>query len=603
LIPPVTDEPIDVIIVASWFPAYDGLADGRFVADQAEALLATGAARPFVITFDGVRLTGGATARGRQEHVVVAATRAAAASVAPLFVAPARGVDPELPVARLAIAEGQSPGSRTVHAAIHREVVLRAAAERLRAGGVGNGIVHAHTVYPDGAAAARLAEQLGWPLVITEHSSFVDKIIAAPGPKERYAAAVGKAARVFAVSEMLAGELRAAFPELADRFHVLPNSVPVDLFRASPLSERRVDELLFVGNRKASKGIENLLRAVVIARAERPTVTLRLLGRSPDEATEAGWRSLAVSLGIAEAVSFEEPVDRAGIADAMARASLFVHPSPRETFGVVAVEALASGTPVVATDSGGVTEILGDDPERLGAVVPTDDAEALGRAIVAALERRADFDPAGLRASVERRFGSAYVAERLLVVYRELLANAPAEPGAIPPAEAQVPPPGPVVVVALDRERAAQRLRPLPDGLRESLTLVTGRAPAEIALPNVRRVVEVDIEPVWRPNPSSPAAIRRSGVVGRLARLASDPKGTIERRLGRGSGSEAALSPAVEALRAHLAEHPDVGVLPLDGHDHLVASKVGAPIAAGGSARRLADLGQVAGLAGQSRSG
>ena len=169
--------------------------------------------------------------------------------------------------------------------------------------------------------------------------------------------------------------------------------MPVALFRAAPLEERRTDELLFVGYRKASKGIENLLRAVAVARAARPTVTLRLLGRSPDEATEDGWRSLAASLGIADAVSFEEPVDRAGIADAMARASLFVHPSPRETFGVVAVEALASGTPVVATDSGGVTEILGPEPGRFGALVPADDPTALGHAIVETLERRAALRP------------------------------------------------------------------------------------------------------------------------------------------------------------------------------------------------------------------
>ena len=53
----------------------------------------------------------------------------------------------------------------------------------------------------------------------------------------------------------------------------------------------------------------------------------------------------------------------------MARASVFVHASRYETFGVVAAEALAAGLPVVATDSGGVTEILGAEPERLGALV------------------------------------------------------------------------------------------------------------------------------------------------------------------------------------------------------------------------------------------
>jgi glycosyltransferase involved in cell wall biosynthesis len=577
--------PIDILVVGSWFPAYDDLAAGRFVADQAEALLATGAARPFVITFDGVRLSGGASQRGRQEAVVVAATRAAAATVEPLFVAPARGVDRALPVARLAIAQGQTPSSGATHDVTHREVVLRAVASRLQASGAGRGVVHAHTVYPDGAAAASLADALGWPLVITEHSSFVERILATPGQKEAYEAAVGRAAKVFAVSEMLAGELRAAFPSVADRFHVLPNSVPMWLFRAAPLADRTPDELLFVGYRKPSKGIENLLRAVGVARAARPTVTLRLLGRSPDEATERGWRSLAASLGIADAVTFEEPVDRAGIAAAMARASLFVHPSPRETFGVVAVEALASGTPIVATDSGGVTEILGPEPGRLGALVPADDAKALGHAIVETLERRELFDPEALRASVEKRFGSSYVAERLLVEYREALADTDSADGSIP-AAGPPPVPGASKVVALDRERAALRLGPLPGPLRRSITLLTAREPADAAAPDVGRLVEVDVEPTWRPKTDAPAATRRRGLAGRLARLASDPKGTLDRRLGRGASAASSLDPAVKALRDVMGPG---AVLPLDGHDHEVAAAAGAHIAAGGSIRRLAD--------------
>jgi glycosyltransferase involved in cell wall biosynthesis len=585
----VTDGPIDVLVVASWFPAYDDRAAGRFVADQAEALLATGVARPFVITFDGVRLTGGGTSRGRQEAVVTAATRAAARDLEPLFTAPARGVDPTLPVARLAIAEGQTPATKGLHASIHRGDVLKQVAGRLAtAGAGGRGVVHAHTVVPDGVAAAVLADGLGWPLVITEHSSFVERIIATPGQREAYAAAVARAVKVFAVSEMLAGELRTAFPEVADRFHVLPNSVPVDLFQVTALEDRVPDELLFVGYRKPSKGVENLLRAVAVARAARPTITLRLLGRSPDEATEAGWRSLASSLGIADSVSFEEPIDRAGVAAAMARASIFVHPSPRETFGVVAVEALASGTPVVATDSGGVTEILAPEPGRVGALVPVDDPNALGLAIVETLERRALFDPVELRASVEKRFGSTYVAERLLVEYQRVLAGVAAG-GSIAPAASPTGPARPIVVVALDRERAALRLGPLSPELRRSITLLTARQPVDVAAPSVGRVVEVDVEPAWRPRPDAPSATRRPGLAGRLARLASDPGGTFNRRLGRGPGSDSALAPAVEALRG-LMTSARSDVLPLDGHDHVVAAKVGAPIAAGGSIRRLADL-------------
>jgi glycosyltransferase involved in cell wall biosynthesis len=485
-----------------------------------------------------------------------------------------------------------------------RESVLRALAQRLateRSPERGNegialarGVVHAHTVYPDGAAAVALAQRLGWPLVITEHSSFVEKIIGVPVLRDRYEGALASAHAVLAVSEMLAEELRTAFPAQAVKIAVLPNAVPVDLFRSGPTEERVEDELLFVGYRKATKGIENILRAVALAHERRPTIVLRLLGRSPDEATEQGWQSLARDLGISDVVTFEPSVDRAEIAAAMARASLFVHPSPRETFGVVAVEALAAGLPVVATDSGGVSEILGPNPDDVGALVAIDDPEALAEAIVRTLERRASFDPVALRATVERRFGAAYVAERLLVVYREALGPhvGPDVATEAVSTAAGTPPPGRTIVVALDRARAALRLGPLPDGLRAQVDLVTSTEPSEVLLPRVRSVAEVAIDTAWQP--PVPAGRRpRRGLAGRLERLARDPIGTVLRRLGRGTGSEPSLRPATRAIQLVVANAGErVELLPLDGHDHLaVAPLVGKGTArlSSGGLRRLAD--------------
>jgi glycosyltransferase involved in cell wall biosynthesis len=597
--------PIDIIVVASWFPSVDDPAAGRFVADQAEALAATRVARVAVVTFDTARLSGGATSRGRQAAVVLDAARAAVAAADPLFHAPAWGVDPALPVARLSIPDGLTAAAGPAHTAAHRQVALLALGRRLVDEGAAGrrGVVHAHTVYPDGVAAFALADALGWPLVLTEHSSFVDRIVAAPVLHKAYAATLGRAHRTLAVSEMLADELRAAFPEHAAGIDVLPNAVPLDLFPPGEIEGRVDDELLFVGYRKATKGIENLLRAVAIARAARPTITLRLLGRSPDAATEAQWLALVEELGLEGAVAFDDPVDREGIAAAMRRASLFVHPSPRETFGVVAVEALASGLPVVATDSGGVSEILGEDASAVGGLVPIDDPEALGAAIVDALERRVTFEPTTLRSAVERRFAADYVAEKLLVIYREALGGrelgedaadlgpigaSPGTVGAEFAAAATIR----TVVVALDRERAAARLAPLPEALRLQVDLVTATDPAEVVLPAMGNLVEVAIDTTWRPKPAAPGS---AAPAARLGRLARDPIGTLRRRLGRDAGSDRSLRPATDAIRAHVRGIPGgetVELLPIDGHDELATAplvKAGVARRSAGGLRRLAD--------------
>jgi hypothetical protein len=287
----------------------------------------------------------------------------------------------------------------------------------------------------------------------------------------------------------------------------------------------------------------------------------------------------------------------------MRRASLFVHPSPRETFGVVAVEALAAGLPVVATDSGGVTEILGDEPERLGALVAADDPAALAAAILETLGRGSDFDPQVLRGSIERRFGRQFVAERLLVAYRDALATRstprtrPADPLVGATSEPQSGSSRmPSLLVALDRARAAVRLAGLPASLREALVVVTAIEPATARLPAVGRLVELDIDVHWR----VPVAALPTGVpapVGRLLRLAKDPIGTFRRRAGLDTGSERSLEPAtrvIERLVEPAATGAGVGsvVVALDGHDHLAVASL---VASGrvqlypGGLRRLAD--------------
>ena len=286
-------------------------------------------------------------------------------------------------------------------------------------------LIHAHTGYPDGAAAAHLSERVGCPLIVTEHSSMVARHLSNPIQREWYLRAIDRASRFVAVSETLASELRAALPERAEKIVVIPNAVRIDDFVIEPAEMRVADQLLFVGYLKETKGIATLLEAFARVRATRPAATLVLVGEAPTPELRSRWEALADQLGIAGAVRFAGALDRAGVATAMSAATLFVHPSPRETFGVVAVEALASGLPVVATDSGGVTEVLGSDPNKVGAVVPPGDADALARAILVTLERIDAFDPEQLRASVAARFGSRAVATRLLDLYREVLDRAP----------------------------------------------------------------------------------------------------------------------------------------------------------------------------------
>ena len=593
-LPAMPGRPITLLVVAGWYPSVLDPVAGRFVADQVEALAATGMVRPLVASFDPADLVGS----GRLRSDTAAAIRRRAGDAIrhhPAVFAAGSGI----PVARLPIAGGRDPSAGPTHAAATRRAALEALADRWLSGRETvvprPDIVHAHTVYPDGVAAAALARRFGCPLVLTEHASFVGRLIADPAVRAAYAETARIAGRLIAVSRTLAAELVAALPELETRLEVVPNAVPLDAFRAAPRTERRADELVFVGYRKPSKGIDSLLEAVARVRRDRPTVTLRLIGSSPTEAIEAGWRRRIAELDLADAVRLEPVADRAEVAAALAGASLFVHPSPRETFGVVAAEALAAGLPVVATDSGGVTEILGPEPDRVGAVVPPDDPIALAAAILRTLGRIESFDPDALRASVSDRMSATVVADRLAGLYASLLAaDEPADAG---PPGPYLPTPRPVrVVVAFDRGRA-MLLKALPPEARAAVVLATSGGREE--LPNgLGDVVEADLGDRIR-SVADRAAIGSPRGWRRVARAMRHPL-AVARRRGWLPGLRRALAAeGVAAVRAALATArglagPDrqVELVCVDGVDYLAAE----PLLASGEAtlvpgglRRLGD--------------
>ena len=136
-----------------------------------------------------------------------------------------------------------------------------------------------------------------------------------------------------------------------------------------------------MGRLAPDKDYTTLLRA--FARLPGSETRLVILGEGPERTK---LQDEAQALGVAERVSL--PGFKRDIESELARARCFALSSRRETFSLACVEALAHGLPVVATDCGGPSEILGK--HEFGALVPVGDVEGLAQAIKAALAQPGD---------------------------------------------------------------------------------------------------------------------------------------------------------------------------------------------------------------------
>lgn len=255
----------------------------------------------------------------------------------------------------------------------------RRALRELRADGFDFDLIDAHYFYPDGVAAIRLGAALGRPVVITARGSDVNLI---PRVSAHARAAVVDAARRAAAVIVVSDALRSALLALgapADRIHVIRNGVDRDLFTppsdAGPATGRRV---LSVGSLTANKGHHLVIEAI----AQLPDTTLTIAGRGPMHAELA---QTAERLGVADRVTFAGSVDQAALRGLYGSADALVLASEMEGLPNVLLEALACGTPVLATSVGGIPEVV-TSPDA-GALLPERSAAAIAATLPGVLDR------------------------------------------------------------------------------------------------------------------------------------------------------------------------------------------------------------------------
>ena len=281
-------------------------------------------------------------------------------------------------------------------------------------------VIHAHTGYLDGNAAKKIAERYNVPYVITEHTGPFSILTDKPIVKQRTLNAIKYANKVWAVSDSLRDTIASHYTRLKDKEHieVLYNGVNMDKFS---LSTKKVDfqkeiNIMYVGYMEEIKNPLNLLEAFKVVHQQYPQAKLKMVG---DGTLYNDLIKKIVELNINEYVTMYGLKTRDEVAELIKdECDIFVLPSKAETFGVVLIEAMACGKPLVATKCGGPQSIIQNEVGRL---CENNNIEDLSWTIKEVINEYNTFNSIRIRDSAKENFSHHSIVKRLAEEYQQLL--------------------------------------------------------------------------------------------------------------------------------------------------------------------------------------
>ncbi len=295
-------------------------------------------------------------------------------------------------------------------------------------------VLHLHGVFdPSNVQVAAIAKAMGVPYVVTSHGMLDDWCMAQKAFKKRaFMSVVGRryldgAARVHFTAQAERDQSMAWCPDSAET--IVPYLFDLEPYRDLPgrqLAEKRFEFLrekdeptvLFLSRLHHKKGPELLIQAASMLRQWGIKGKVALAGMGEAEYISS-LQSLATSLGIAEDVRLLGPVAGAEKVSLYQSADLFVLPTSQENFGLVLIEAMASGTPLITTkgvdiwkdlEGSGGAEIVDQRPEQLAGSIAALLQDRVRREDMASKARPwvfNTFDPAKLCGSYERLYTDA----------------------------------------------------------------------------------------------------------------------------------------------------------------------------------------------------
>jgi D-inositol-3-phosphate glycosyltransferase len=308
-------------------------------------------------------------------------------------------------------------------------------------------LIHSH-YWMSGLAAEELSVEWKAPIVHMFHTLGIMKNRVARGPEEVEGSyreegerkVIKAADRIIAATQAEVSQLHFLYHANSRKLVVIPPGVDTSHFYPIPADEARLaidapcshKMLLFVGRIEPLKGVETLIRAVALMQKmgvlKQNPVCLAIIGGDPETADQPGsqqtemnrLKSLCQEVGVGDMVIFLGKRSQDSLPYYYSAAEVVVVPSHYESFGMVALEAMACGTPVVASQVGGLAFLVQDGVT--GYHVPDDDPEILAKYLSMLITDSELRRVLGKQASEHAKaYAWENIAERVIKVYKKLL--------------------------------------------------------------------------------------------------------------------------------------------------------------------------------------
>lgn len=284
-------------------------------------------------------------------------------------------------------------------------------------------LVHVHVVHPVSVLAVYLKNFHNIKYVVSEHSTFYKEWVLGKIKRQYLIKLISKiglsqAELTIALSENHAEVFKKL--NLIKHFRTVPNVVNTDIFHL-PLENRPANQQIFRLLHVSSlyepdKNVKGILRGIKLLSQQRQDFELHIIG---SEKYHTDLKNETISLGLSEnSIHFQGFVTEMGVAQAMQSADIFILFSHFEGLPCVILEALSTGLPVVASETGGMSEWI---EAETGKLVPINDEHALAEALNYVMNNYQKYHAEKVRQRVVDNCSPERVGHQISEIYKQVL--------------------------------------------------------------------------------------------------------------------------------------------------------------------------------------